>query len=265
MSNYYRALIFTAFLCSACFAAYSKNDSLVKSNKKQICVSALIGTPVYNKFGYNNRPGHEKVIATSKSKLAAGLLFNFNFNHFTINILSNYCQNEFYGNNYKLAVGQLNAGSHQVPIYKYYEIYQRIKYDYLQAGIGFGYNKGYKKSNFSVTANFLHNFYTQVYVSSYYAPNSKLNDKDTVFVKLVKNHKSIDVATSFSIYGNLNFTYSYSLNTKLMVCLSVITSYGLIDIYSSSGSPSYYNDDFAYYLGEQKSVCPMVGIKYRLK
>ena len=249
----------------SCITVYSRNDSLIKS-RRHVFVSAMIGIPVYNKFGDQNSPGQHKLATSfSKSKIAAGLNFNFQLNHFVINVLGNYCQNEFNGNPYKLVIAQVNWGSHQVPIYKYYEIYQRVRYDYLQAGIGFGYNKRHKKSNFSLSVNFLHNFYTNVSVSSFYVADSGLNDKDTVNFKLVKNHKSNDVSSSFSIYGNLNFLYSYNITPKFMACASVITSYGLIDVYSSSGSPSYNNSDFAYYLGTQKSICPMIGVKYRLK
>lgn len=260
-----KILIFTTTFYLVYFTAYSKNDSLVKSNKKQFFISATIGAPVYNKFGHKNSISQSKSVnASSKSKIAAGLNFDFNFNHFTLNILSNYCQNEFDGSAYNIIVAQLNSGSHQIPIYKYYEIYQRIRYDYVQAGIGFGYNKGYKKNHFSVSVNFLHNFYTDAHVSSYYSPGSALNDRDTVNFKLVKNHKSKDITTSFSIYGNLNFSYSYRINKKFMACASVISSYGWLDVFSSSGSPSYDNSDFAYYLRSQISICPMIGMKYRL-
>lgn len=247
---------------------FSQTDSLaLKKSKKHIYVSAIAGIPIYNDFGYKNDVSQDHYnIAKSKNKPIYGLNFDFDFNHFTINILANYSKNEFSGNQYKLVVAQLNSGSHQVPIYKYYEIYQTIKYDYLQFGAGLGYNLWHKKHNFALTANVMYNLVNSIKISSYYAPNSALNDRDTSNVYLTKNHKSQDVNGTIAVYGNLRFTYSYLLSKKVMLSFSLNSSFGLFDnYYSSSGSPDYDNSAFGYYVYYQRLIYPAVGIKYMLK
>ena len=267
-SVYMKFLSFIIIYLAGISFCFSQNDSLaLKKSNKHIYVSAIAGISVYNDFGYKHSVSQDHYnIAKAKNKIICGLNFDFGFNHFTINILANYSKNEFSGNQYKLVVAQLNSGSHQVPLYKYYEIYQNIKYDYLQFGAGLGYNIWHKKHNYALTANVMYNLVNSIKISSYYAPNSVLNDRDTSNVYLAKNHKSQDVNGTIAVYGNLRFTYSYLLSKKVLLSFSLNSSFGLFDnYYSSSGSPTYYNSDFGYYVYYQRVIYPAIGIKYKLK
>lgn len=261
-------LVYVIIYLACTSFCFSQNDSLAfKKNKRHIYVSTIAGVPIYNDFSYKNYIGQDHYnIAKSKNKIICGLNFDLDFNHFTINILTNYSKNEFSGNQYKLVVGQSNSGTHQAPLYKYYEIYQNIKYDYLQFGAGLGYNIWHKKHNFALTANIMYNLVNSIKISSYYAPNSVLNDRDTSNVFLVKNYKSEDVNGTIALYGNIRFTYSYSLARKIMLSFSLNSSFGLFDnYYSSSGSPDYDNSSFGYYVYYQRLIYPAVGIKYKLR
>ena len=210
MKIYVKLLIFFTLFLSNGTLCFSQDDSLIsKKNKKHIYASATLGIPVYNTFVYKNDVRQNNYNVTkSKKKIIYNMSFDFDFNHFSLNILTNYCENEFNGNSYKLIGSQLNSGSHNVPIYKYFEIYQTVKYSYLQIGTGFGYNRWYKKHHFSITANFMYNIITKIAINSHFTPNSSYNGSDTTNIRLVKNYTLKDVNTSNALYANLKLTYS---------------------------------------------------------
>jgi hypothetical protein len=265
----YLKLVFSIsiYFYSLNFALAQLDSSNFKKQTKFIYASVSVGVPIINEFSFNNNLNEKKTHKTNpKIKPIYNLNFDFNFKHFSLNIFSNYCFNEFNGNSYLLRGYQTNAGSHNTPSYKYFEIYQKIKYNYLQIGTGLGYNFWVKKNNFSVMANVMYNALSKVIISSYYTNNPTLNNSDTTSIKLVKNY-TIDrdyVDKSFAFYSNLKLTYSHILSKKTLVSFSLNTTFGLLSLSSTRDYPEVDNGAFGYIINYQKVVYPTLGIKYKL-
>lgn len=251
---------------------FSQIDS---TRKQQIIFSFNMGMPLYNQFTYysNNHDfitgADNQTQRTAYSKLR--LLYNFNFEHnirhFTVNFLCNYSQNEFNGAAYLIQGKQISGP--RAPSYKKLEIYQTVKYNYLQAGFGLGYNHWIKKHNISITTNILQNIFDKIFVSSYFVKNSQYNDQDSSAVVLVKNYPVKDAENNFTntpgigMYANMKLTYSYALYKSLYLSASLNSSFGLLNTRSTK-DPYLDNAYLGYVIQQQKILSFNVGIRLKL-
>jgi hypothetical protein len=253
-----QVLLSTALFLHLHLSCLSQSDSLRKKDRKtHIYVSAMAGIPVYNKFVYDYFwGGNTHYESNSKKKLICGVNVDFDIHHLTLNLLTNYSQNEFSGKTYSLQVFE--------PRIRLYDIYQRVQYNYFQIGTGLGYNISRKKHFFSLTANVMCNLITDIRFSSFYSPESGINDKDTIYTTLAKNYKSNDVSQNFELFANLRFIYSYALSKRFRACVSLNAALGALGNRTLVGYPTVDSYSLGYFILQQKVVYPQVGIKYRL-
>lgn len=258
MKLFLKILLSTALSISMHLSCLSQSDSLKKKERStRIYVSAMAGIPVYNKFVYDYYwGGNTKYESNSKKKLICGVNVDFDIHHLTLNLLTNYSENEFSGKTYSLQVNQ--------PRIKIYDIYQRVQYNYFQLGTGLGYNISRKKHFFSLTANVMCNLITDIRFSSFYSPESGINDKDTIYTPLAKNYNSDDVPHNFELFTNMRFIYSYALSRRLLASVSLNASLGALGNRAMLGYPMADSYSLGYFILQQKVVYPQVGIKYRL-
>ncbi len=253
-----KLLLSTALSLYMHLSCFSQSDSLRKKERNtRISISAMAGIPVYNKFVYDYFwGGNTYYESNSKKKLICGVNVDFDIRHLTLNLLTNYSQNEFSGKNYSLQVDQ--------PRIRTYDIYQRVRYNYFQIGTGLGYNISRGKHFFSLTANVMCNLITDIRFSSFYSPGSGINDKDTIYTTLAKNYKSNDVSRKFELFANLRFIYSYTLSKRFLACVSLNGALGALGNRTLLGYPTVNNYSLGYFILKQKIIYPEVGVKYRL-
>ncbi|MCF8423649.1 MAG: hypothetical protein K9H41_04835 [Bacteroidia bacterium] len=265
MRKYFK-LIYSISVFFICYVScIGQTDTIGNRKQKNMYASFSFGSPLHNRLGYKNDVSQPNSYqSNSKNKIFYNFNLDFNFNHFTLNLFTNYLKNEFKGNSYLLRGYQLNDGSHNAPIYKYFEIYQIVKYNYLQIGTGIGYNVWRKKNNFAITSSFIYNLKTDIVVSSFFKTNSTFNNADTSMISLVKNHKVDRINKGFAFYGNIRFTYSRLLSKKMLFCFSINGTYGILNVYSNESDPYYDNGQLGYIIQFQKLIYPTIGIKYKI-
>jgi hypothetical protein len=166
-------IIFFSLMTSAIFG---QKDSSVSQH--QLFFSFNLGIPVYNSFNYSSEQTHLLRSVNSKRKPSLNFSFEHNIEHFTINLLFNYSFNEFEGEPYYSEGAYIRSNTNQ-EVYKSFEIYQTVKYNYLAAGLGLGYNRWIKKHNLMVSANFQKNIFTDIILSTNYTSNAIRNNQDT--------------------------------------------------------------------------------------
>ena len=251
----------------SCFVLFSLNCVGQKDSikKQQVFLSFNIGAPLYNQFTYKIDEDSEILTAISKPRPSFNFNFEHNINHFTINGLYTYSQNEFIGNSFIINGKSLGTAPHSATVYKHLEVYQKIKYNYLQIGLGIGYNHWIKKHNISLTTNIHQNVFSKIIVDVYYVENSPYNDQDTTAIKLARN-----LPVKFSAFDNLAFSasvklmYTYKLNEKIFLSFSTdfsaaFNNMSLDNISSYSGGTT-----LAYRISYQETMYANIGIRYKL-
>ena len=235
-------------------------------SKHQLFLSFNVGLPIYNHFDY--RVEQVGLIVDGKSKRKPSLNFSFehNVNHFTFNFLLNYFQNQITGESFSTWGKYIYSTSNSQMNFQTFEIYQIVKYNYLQAGIGFGYNHWIKKHNIAITTNLQKNVFSNVIYTTNYVANSSHNNQDTSQVVLPKNYKSTDIEKKHDVYVNMKLAYTYAMFKRLHLLLSLNASYGLLNIYSptvlKSGIPN--ENSLNYRILNQKLIFGTIGIRYKL-
>lgn len=235
-------------------------------NKHQVFLSFNVGLPLYDHFDYYVQQRSLLTDGKSKRKPSFNFSLEHNIKHFTINVLLNYSLNEFNGEPYNTDVKYLYSNYNNLMGYKSFEVYQTVKYNYLQAGIGIGYNHWIKKHNIALTTNLQKNIYTNVKLSTNYTNNPTYNNQDTSQVVLPKNFKPTDIKSDRDLYLNMKLTYTYALLKKLHLSLSFNASYGLLNTYSLSAlnSGRQYENSFGYSIYTQKLIFGAIGVRYKL-
>lgn len=259
-----RILIIQSFLLLITVNCLGQKDST--KNKHQVFVSLSVGLPIYNHTDY--RIESSGLILDGKFRWKPSLNFSFehNIKHFTFNFLLNYFQNELTGESFSTWGKYIYSSSNNQMNFKTFEIYQIVKYNYLQAGIGVGYNHWIKKHNIAITTNFQKNVYSTIIYSTNYVTNSSHNNQDTSQVVLPKNYKSTDIEKKHDIYLNMKLAYTYAMFKKLHLLISLNASYGLLNIYSpsvvKSGIPN--ENSLNYQIFNQKLIFGSIGVRYKL-
>lgn len=232
------------------------------NKNKSVFISGSIGIPIYNQLLLYNR--FEKVKenkAFSKSKLMCTLNLDFNKNHFTLNSFVSYIQNEYNGNSYHMDRNTMYPNGKPY----YFDVYQHVKYNYIQIGLGCGYNKSFKKNNFSLITSVAYNAYTDINYSTNFSKNSSLNDNDTLKISLKKNkHFDRNDIFTFAFYIYFKISYNYMLSEKISICASLNSSIGYLEIYGIDDGFSA-NQDLGNEIRGQKIIYPTLGLKYKLK
>ncbi|MES2762687.1 MAG: hypothetical protein V4677_10780 [Bacteroidota bacterium] len=259
-----KKLFFILILGLTISSFYGQKDST--KSKHQLFFSFNVGLPIYNSFDYRNEQQGLPRGADSKRKPSLNLNFEHNIEHFTINLLFNYSFNEFNGDPYYTWGKYIHSYNNQ-EVYRSFEVYQTIKYNYLQAGLGLGYNHWIKKHNIALTANLQKKIFTDIIVSTNYTTNSYFNNQDTSQIQLPKNFRPLDIEKNRDLYLNMKLMYTYALTNKLCLSLSISASYGLLQTYSPSVRESgIVRDDktLAYGIYTQKMLYSNLGIRYKL-
>ena len=240
----------------------SQKDSI--KSKHQAYFSINVGVPLYNNFEYRIDGKTEVVNTNTRLKPSYNFSFEHNIKHFTINLLYNYTINEFTGKPYFMQGSVIGYDIHYNAFHKDFEIYQKVKYNYLQLGLGLGYNHSFKKHNITATFNLLQNILTNLVLSSYYVQNSPYNDKDTSQIVLSKNFKATGIEKNLGFYANIKLMYTYGLSKHFHLSFSLSASYGLLNTHSTSAPPYYNNTSLGYNLYYQKMIFSNIGIRYKL-
>lgn len=258
-----RLLIIQSLLLLITVNCLGQKDSI--KSKHQLYFSFNVGLPIYNNFDFRNEQQGFPRGANSKRQPSYNFSFEHNVEHFTINLLFNYSLNEFNGDPYYTWGKYIHSFNNQ-EVYKSFEVYQTIKYNYLQTGLGIGYNKWIKKHNIAITANFAKNVFTNIIVSTNYTTNSYYNNQDTSQIQLPKNFRPTGVSKNRDLYVNLKLSYSYALTKRLCLSLSLNASYGLLQTHTPSiQATGIVRDDntLAYSIYTQKMLYSNFGIRYR--
>jgi hypothetical protein len=259
-----RILIILSLLFLISISSFSQKDSI--KTKHQVFLSFNVGLPVYNNFVYRNESRHLTVDGKSKRKSSFNFGLEHNVNHFTFNLLINYFQNELIGEPFGTFGNYIYSANSNQMNFKTFEVYQVVKYNYLQAGIGFGYNHWIKKHNIAITTNLQKNIFTKIIVSTNFTDNAANNNQDTSQVVLPKNFEPTDIKKNRDLYLNMKLTYTYALLKKLHLSLSLNVSYGLLNTYSPSvvqlGKQN--ENSLNYSIFNQKLIFGTVGVRYKL-
>lgn len=267
MKNHLKLLYTVSLILLFNEELFSQTDLIGGSHKKNksVFITGSIGIPIFNQLLlYNHFEKVQENKAFSKSKLMCNLNLDFNKNHFTLNSFVSYIQNEYNGNSYHID-GGYQIGTRPNATQKYFDVYQHVKYNYIQIGLGCGYNKSFKKNNFSLITNLAYNAYTDINYSTNFSTNSSLNDNDTLKISLEKNkHFDHNDVFSLAFYLYFKISYNYMLSEKISICTSLNSSVGYLEIYGLDDGVSA-SQDLGNQIRGQKIIYPTLGLKYKLK
>ena len=237
----------------------SQSDSgLLNKKNKSIYISASAGIPIFNQFIFSDFNEKNIYKSYSDKKIIYNLNFDISRKHFTYSFFSNFIQNDFIGSLYLF-----RKFSSRSP-YEYNEVYQKVKYNYLQFGGGLGYNYNCKKNNFCITINAAYNVYSKFYISTYYTQNLTYNNKDTSGV-LYKNIEVDILDKYYNINLNLRLSYSYLFNKNLAFFTTINSAYNFLRLNMYETGANVSSSYLAYRIYGQKIIYPTLGLKYKLK